>query len=102
MSQSRRRRHGNAVRATEQRDFWVGGVDEDGDDIAEPITRAEEPAAMIMSLGPAPLPGRETIAEHYFAAIYDRAATLASAVAASANLLGDDAEPDDLAPGDAG
>ena len=42
---------------------------------------------MITSLGPAPLPCRETIAEHYFVAIYDRAAALAVALAASSDLL---------------
>ena len=42
---------------------------------------------MITSLGPAPLPSRETIAEHYFLAIYDRAAALAVALAASSDLL---------------
>jgi hypothetical protein len=93
MSQSRRRRQGNATRANEQRDFWLG-AGQDGDGDVDFIVRAEEPAAMIMSLGPAPLPGRETIAEHYFAAIYDRAATLATAVAASADLLEHDREPD--------
>ena len=44
---------------------------------------------MVNSLGPAPLPGRETIAEHYFAAIYERAAGLAAAIAASSDLLQD-------------
>ena len=51
------------------------------------IQPADDPAAMVASLGPAPLPGRETIAEHYFKAIYDRAAALAVAVAASSDLL---------------
>jgi hypothetical protein len=100
MSQSRRRRT-TANRTTEPRDFWLGAADEDGDTV-EPIIRAEQPAAMITSLGPAPLPGRETIAEHYFAAIYDRAATLATAVAASADLLRHDPEPEDRSDRDAG
>ena len=65
--------------------FW-GEPDADDDDI-ELIRPTDEPAAMITSLGPAPLPSRETIAEHYFLAIYDRAAALAVALAASSDLL---------------
>jgi hypothetical protein len=53
----------------------------------EDIQPTDTPAAMITSLGPAPLPGRETIAEHYYVAIYERAAALAGALAASSELL---------------
>jgi hypothetical protein len=42
---------------------------------------------MIRSLGPPPFPGGETIAEHYFAAVYQKAATLATALAAASGLL---------------
>jgi hypothetical protein len=42
---------------------------------------------MIRSLGPPPFPGNETIAEHYFAATYDKAAALAVALAAASGLL---------------
>jgi hypothetical protein len=70
--------------------FW-GEPDADEDDV-ELIRPTDEPAAMITSLGPAPLPSRETIAEHYFLAIYDRAAALAVALAASSDLL-DTPEP---------
>ena len=63
------------VTRTNDRDFW-GTVDHEPDEV-ERIRPATEPNAMINSLGPAPLPGRETIAEHYFAAIYERAAALA-------------------------
>ena len=58
------------------------------------IRPADDPTAMIRSLGPPPLPGRETIAEHYFAAVYDKAATLAVALAAASGLLAPD-DPDD-------
>lgn len=47
----------------------------------------EDPAAVARSLGPPPLPGYETIAEHYFAAVYDRAVTLAGALAAVGGLI---------------
>jgi hypothetical protein len=88
MSQSRRRKSGaraNPRRATNDREFW--GTPDDDADVAGPIRPAAEPNAMVNSLGPAPLPGRETIAEHYFAAIYERAAALAVAVAAASDLL---------------
>ena len=65
--------------------FW--GEADAADDDVELIRPTDEPAAMITSLGPAPLPSRETIAEHYFLAIYDRAAALAVALAASSDLL---------------
>ena len=42
---------------------------------------------MIRSLGPPPLPSRETVAEHYFVAVYDKAASLAVALAAASGLL---------------
>ena len=66
--------------------FW-GAPEADDDGDVELIRPTDEPAAMITSLGPAPLPSRETIAEHYFLAIYDRAAALAVALAASSDLL---------------
>jgi hypothetical protein len=49
---------------------------------------------MIRSLGPPPFPGGETLAEHYFAATYEKAAAVAIALAAASDLLDTD-EPDD-------
>jgi hypothetical protein len=51
-----------------------------------------EPAVVVHSLGPPPLPGHETIAEHYFTAIYDKSVTLSGALAAAAGLI----EPEEL------
>jgi hypothetical protein len=47
----------------------------------------EDAAAVVRSLGPPPLSGHETIAEHYFAAVYDRAVGLAGALAAAGGLI---------------
>jgi hypothetical protein len=47
----------------------------------------EDPPAVVRSLGPPPLAGHETIAEHYFAAVYDRAVGLAGALAAAGDLI---------------
>ena len=87
MSQAPRRKATNrskSRRPGNEAEFW-GDADADID--IDDIQPADDPAAMVASLGPAPLPGRETIAEHYFKAIYDRAAALAVAVAASSDLL---------------
>jgi hypothetical protein len=71
-------------------DFW-GTVHHD-DDIPSAITPSDDPAAMITSLGPAPLPGHETAAQHYFDAVYAKAAALAVALAAASGLLRTDDE----------
>ena len=79
-------------KATPRRDFWEGA--DAGDESEVRIRPAGDPAAMIRSLGPPPLPGRETIAEHYFAAVYDIAARRALALAAASGLL-EMSEPED-------
>ena len=87
MSQAPRRKATNrskSRRPGNEAEFWG---DADAYVEVDDIQPADDPAAMVASLGPAPLPGRETIAEHYFKAIYDRAAALAVAVAASSDLL---------------
>jgi hypothetical protein len=95
MSPQRRRsstRSSPRRKVAPRRDFWNGAA---GDD--EPLALVpspEDPAAMIRSLGPPPLPGRETIAEHYFAAAYDKASRRARALAAANGLL-DLSEPED-------
>jgi hypothetical protein len=48
---------------------------------------SDDPAAVPRSLGAPPLPGHEAIVEHYFAAVYDRAVTLAGAVATAGGLI---------------
>ena len=50
------------------------------------VRSTEDPAAVARSLGPPPLAGHETIAEHYFSAVYDRAVMLAGALAAAAGM----------------
>jgi hypothetical protein len=72
------------------RDFW--GTEKADDDRHPVISRSDHPTALIDSLGPPPFPGGE-IAQHYFDAVYDRAAALALALAASAGLFEDD-DPD--------
>ena len=78
-------------RAASTRDFWGGDNTDDASDV---ITPSDDPTVMIRSLGPPPFPGNETIAEHYFAATYDKAASLAVALAAASGLLATE-DPDD-------
>jgi hypothetical protein len=56
------------------------------------IRTTDDSAAVARSLGAPPLAGHEAIAEHYFAAVYDRAVTLAGALAAAGGLI----EPETL------
>ena len=60
---------------------------------ATPIAQATEPAALVRSLGHPPLAEQSVVAEHYLAAVVERAATLATALAAAGGLL---AVPDEL------
>lgn len=55
-----------------------------------PIEPASDPRALLRSLGDPPLAGQGAVAEHYLGAVVDRAAGLATALAAAAGLL---AEP---------
>jgi hypothetical protein len=57
-----------------------------------PIVPTSAPSALIDSLGPPPLQNQSQVAGHYLAAVVERAATVANALAASAGLLADVAE----------
>ena len=87
--QNRRRRANRAPQRPQGgKGFW-------GDAGALPAARkdvriTEDPSAVARSLGPPPLPGHERIAEHYFTAVYDRAVTLAGALAAAGGLMSQD------------
>jgi hypothetical protein len=59
-----------------------------------PIRPAADPTAFIHSVGDPPLQGQGAVAEHYLAAVIERAAGLATALAAAAGLLDHD-NPDD-------
>ena len=74
------------------RDFWGGESAEDNTAVI--IRPSDDPTVMIRSLGPPPLPGGETLAEHQFVVTYQKAAALAIALAAASGLL-DTGEHDD-------
>ena len=58
----------------------------------EPIVPAPDPTALLRSLGQPPLQGQGAAAGHYLNAVVERAAGLAIALAAAADLL---AQPDE-------
>jgi hypothetical protein len=60
----------------------------------EPISPTAEPSGLIDSLGPPPLQGQAGLAAQYFAAVIERSAMLANALASSAGLLGHEGESD--------
>jgi hypothetical protein len=58
-----------------------------------PIVPVNDPTAVLRSLGDPPLQGQGAVAEHYLAAVVERAAGLATALAVAADLLAE--TPDD-------
>lgn len=56
------------------------------------VRPATDPGALLRSLGSPPLTGQGAAGDHYLAAVVERAAGLATALAAAADLL---ADPDD-------
>ena len=52
-----------------------------------PIVAADEPAALVRSLGDPPMSAKSVVSGHYVAAVIERAAALATALATSADLL---------------
>jgi hypothetical protein len=51
------------------------------------VVPPSDATAMLRSLGDPPLPGQGAVAEHYLAVVVERAAGLATALAAAAGLL---------------
>ena len=87
MSSPRRRstpaRRSQRRRSAPARDFW--GTENAADGEGTLIEPSDDPTALIASLGPPPFPGGD-VAQHYFDAIYERAAALAFALATAAGL----------------
>jgi hypothetical protein len=96
-SRNRRRRNRSAGQRNRNRQqrtgvtFW--GDPSKLPDTTGDVRMTTDPAAVPRSLGPPPLPGHEMAAEHYFAAVYDRAVTTAGALAAAGGLI----DPETLA-----
>jgi hypothetical protein len=99
MSSPRRRsspaRRNQRRRSAPARDFWGTENAAEGEDTL--IAPSDDPTALIESLGPPPFPGG-AVAQHYFDAIYERAAALAFALATAAGLAApsEPSEPSEL------
>ncbi len=65
--------------------FW--GRPGDLPPVETDVRITDDAAAVPRSLGPAPLPGHEAIAEHYFTAVYNQAVITAGALAAAGGLI---------------
>lgn len=61
----------------------------------EPITPAVDPTALLRSIGAPPLRARSDMAEAYLLTVAERAAGLATALAAAAGLLAEPADDPD-------
>jgi hypothetical protein len=57
-------------------------------DDPQPIIPAKDPAAVVRSLGTPPLQGHGALVDFYLANVVERAAGVAAALAATADLLG--------------
>lgn len=82
-----RRTSPKQVKAAPPAEFWRAAPEPPE---PEEIDPSDHPTALIHSMGQPPLPGQTSVAEHYFAAVVERAAAVATAVAASAGLLEED------------
>ncbi len=65
--------------------FW--GDPEALPHIRQDVRITDDPAAVPRSLGQPPLPGHESVAEHYFTVVYERAVATAGALAAAGGLI---------------
>lgn len=83
-----RRRKGGGAGVNKQRqvDLWqpVPALPD-----PEPIVPTTDPRVVLKSLGDPPLAGQGAVGEHYLGAVLDRAAALATALAAASGLLAD-------------
>ena len=85
---ARRRGRGRRSRpASRKVDFWGDAATSDE---VGPIAPANDPTALLRSLGSPPFHGRAAIAEYYLESVVRRAAGVATALAATAGLLADD------------
>jgi hypothetical protein len=81
---NRRRGHGGGAAKARTVDLWQP-VPALPDPV--PIEPAIDPRVLLRSLGDPPLSGQGAVAEHYMGAVVDRAAGLATALAAAAGVL---------------
>ena len=79
------RRRKNNKKNVNPQEFW--GNAELLPAAAESAQITSDPSAVVRSLGRAPLSGHHNAADHYFAAVYERSVSLASALAAAGGMI---------------
>jgi hypothetical protein len=84
--------NGNRNGSSDPRDFWGAVLPTTAGE--PPVIDTPDPTAMVRSLGIPPLAGNRPISEHYFAAVYAKAAGLAQALLAAERPVGDEASID--------
>lgn len=90
MSTRRRKSRKGSTRqskAAPPAEFWRAAPDPPAPEVIEP---SDHPTALIESMSTPPLPGQAAVAGPYFAKVVERAAMVATAIAASAELLDGD------------
>jgi hypothetical protein len=87
---SKRRRPAASRKLAEQR-FW-GRAENDTDPVK--LRPTGDPAAMVRSLGPPPLPLDPGLVERHLTAVYEEAVRAATALAAANGLLQEDEDRD--------
>lgn len=80
-----RRRRGRRRKRIDHAKFWGPAEAPPPTDVT--IRLADPPDGVVRSLGRPPVPGLETMAEHYLTAVYERAVGLAGVVAAAGDLI---------------
>ena len=81
----RRRRGRRRTHGSRPADLWRQPQPLDD---PQPIIPAKDPAAVVRSLGTPPLQGHGALVDYYLATVVERAAGVAAALAATAELLG--------------
>jgi len=81
----RRRRGRRRSHGSKPADLWRRAPALDD---PQPIVPAKDPAAVLRSLGTPPLQGHGALVDYYLATVVERAAGVAAALAATADLLG--------------
>ena len=85
-NRSSRRRKGSRKKKVDPKVFW-GDPEQLAAVPTDSAAITAKPSAVVQSLGRPPLSNQANAAEHYFAAVYDRAVNLAAALAAAGGLL---------------
>ena len=84
-SSKNRRRRNKVADVKAQKRFW--GLETELPELDRSVVINDDPSAIVRSLGRPPVSGHETIAEHYFEAVYERSVMLATALAAAGEMI---------------